>query len=144
MMHKAWHSIEEVPYVFFRSSIKLQDHTEKSTIWIQFQIIRLSVMGFMRSCWKGLCPSPPTKFASDSTQPLNTLKRKWQLPQDGSDEFKLPCRSQAHEFDIKIDCLYCGEDIDHQKELTAPRHRHRQSHDAATTELLSSVLRKAQ
>ena len=27
MMHKAWHSVEEVPYCLLRSSIKFQDHT---------------------------------------------------------------------------------------------------------------------
>ena len=29
MMHKAWSSIEEVPYCFSRSYIKLQGHTAK-------------------------------------------------------------------------------------------------------------------
>ena len=29
MMHKAWSSIEEVPYCFSRSSVKLQGHTAK-------------------------------------------------------------------------------------------------------------------
>ena len=38
MMHKAWCSIEEVPYCFPRSSIKFQGHTaEKSMIWIKFE-----------------------------------------------------------------------------------------------------------
>ena len=27
MMHKAWSSIEEVPYCFWRSSVKFQGHT---------------------------------------------------------------------------------------------------------------------
>ena len=29
MMHKAWSSIEEVPYCFSRSSLKFQGHTAK-------------------------------------------------------------------------------------------------------------------
>ena len=29
MMHKAWSSIEEVPYCFSRSYVKLQGHTAK-------------------------------------------------------------------------------------------------------------------
>ena len=39
MMHKAWRSIEEVPYCFSRSSIKFQGQTDqkKSTIRIQFE-----------------------------------------------------------------------------------------------------------
>ena len=41
MMHKAWRSIEEVPYCFSRLSIKSHGHTvEKLTIWIQFEITR--------------------------------------------------------------------------------------------------------
>ena len=41
MMHKAWHSIEEVPYGFSRSSIKFYGHTGgKLTILIQFEITR--------------------------------------------------------------------------------------------------------
>ena len=41
MIHKAWCSIEEVPYYFSRSYIKFQGHTgwkraEKS-IWIKFE-----------------------------------------------------------------------------------------------------------
>ena len=48
MMHKAWSSIEEVPYCFWRSSVKLQGHTAKknhrfqpklgvSRLWLQFE-----------------------------------------------------------------------------------------------------------
>ena len=48
MMHKAWCSIEEVPYCFPRSSIKFQGHTGQknrrfwpklsvSRLWLQFQ-----------------------------------------------------------------------------------------------------------
>ena len=32
MMHKGWSSIEEVPYCFWRSSIKFQGHTAKKII----------------------------------------------------------------------------------------------------------------
>ena len=32
MMHKAWSSIEEVPYCFSRSSVKLQVHTAKKIL----------------------------------------------------------------------------------------------------------------
>ena len=32
MMHKAWSSMEEVPYCFSRSSFKLQDHTAKKIV----------------------------------------------------------------------------------------------------------------
>ena len=32
MMHKAWSSIEEVPYCFSRSSIKFQGHTAKKIV----------------------------------------------------------------------------------------------------------------
>ena len=32
MMHKAWSSMEEVPYCFSRSSVKLQGHTAKKII----------------------------------------------------------------------------------------------------------------
>ena len=49
MMHKAWSSIEEVPYCFSRSYIKLQGHTALkivvflpklgiSGLWLQFGI----------------------------------------------------------------------------------------------------------
>ena len=38
MIHKAWCSIEDVPFNFSGSSIKFQGHTgEKSAIWIQFE-----------------------------------------------------------------------------------------------------------
>ena len=38
MMHKAWCSIEKVPYCFSRSSIKFQGHTGwKIMILIQFE-----------------------------------------------------------------------------------------------------------
>ena len=38
-MHKAWRSIEEVPYCFSRSSIKFHGHTGgKIALWIQFEI----------------------------------------------------------------------------------------------------------
>ena len=29
IMHKAWRSMEEVPYCFLRSSVKFQGHTDK-------------------------------------------------------------------------------------------------------------------
>ena len=32
MMHEAWSSIEEVPYCFLRSYVKLQGHTAKKII----------------------------------------------------------------------------------------------------------------
>ena len=32
MMHKAWSGIEEVPYCFSRSNVKLQGHTAKKII----------------------------------------------------------------------------------------------------------------
>ena len=32
MMHKAWSSIEEVPYCFSRSSVKFQGHTDKKNV----------------------------------------------------------------------------------------------------------------
>ena len=32
MMHKAWNSIEEVPYCFSRSYVKLQGHTAKEIV----------------------------------------------------------------------------------------------------------------
>ena len=32
MMHKAWSSIEEVPYCFSRSSVKFQGHMEQKNI----------------------------------------------------------------------------------------------------------------
>ena len=32
MMHKAWSSIEEVPYCFSRSSVKFQGHTAKKIV----------------------------------------------------------------------------------------------------------------
>ena len=32
MMHKAWSSIEEVPYCFWRSSVKFQGHTAKKIV----------------------------------------------------------------------------------------------------------------
>ena len=40
MMHKAWYSIEEVPYCFFRSSIKFKGHTgwkidNLNPIWVR-------------------------------------------------------------------------------------------------------------
>ena len=40
MMHKAWYSIEEVPYCFLRSSIKFQDHmgwkiNDLNPIWVR-------------------------------------------------------------------------------------------------------------
>ena len=42
MIHKAWCSIEDVPYYFLGSAIKFQGHTgEKSTILIQFDRVRL-------------------------------------------------------------------------------------------------------
>ena len=31
-MHKAWSSIEEVPYCFSKSYVKLQDHTVKKIV----------------------------------------------------------------------------------------------------------------
>ena len=38
MMHKAWSSIEEVPYCFSRSSVKFQGHTEQKNrqFWLEF------------------------------------------------------------------------------------------------------------
>ena len=33
MLHKAWSSIEEVPYCFWRSSIKFQGHSAKKNRW---------------------------------------------------------------------------------------------------------------
>ena len=43
MMHKAWSSMEEVPYFFSRSSVKLQGHTakKKSSIWPKLGVSRL-------------------------------------------------------------------------------------------------------
>ena len=32
MMHKAWSSMEEVPYCFWRSSVKFQGHTAKKNV----------------------------------------------------------------------------------------------------------------
>ena len=32
MMHKAWSSLEEIPYCFWRSSVKLQGHTALKSI----------------------------------------------------------------------------------------------------------------
>ena len=32
MLHKAWSSIEEVPYRFWRSSIKFQGHSAKKIV----------------------------------------------------------------------------------------------------------------
>ena len=41
MMHKAWRSIEEVPYCFSGSSIKFHGHAGgKLTIWIQLETTR--------------------------------------------------------------------------------------------------------
>ena len=38
MMHKAWDSMQEVPYCFSRSSTNIKvTRAEKSTIWIQFE-----------------------------------------------------------------------------------------------------------
>ena len=33
MLHKAWSSIEEVPYCFWRSSVKFQGHSAKKNRW---------------------------------------------------------------------------------------------------------------
>ena len=35
IMHKTWNSIEEAPYCFSRSCIKLPGHTAKKSIWTQ-------------------------------------------------------------------------------------------------------------
>ena len=41
MMHKAWSSIEEVPYCFSRSSVKFQGHTgQKSPIFTRIERFR--------------------------------------------------------------------------------------------------------
>ena len=55
MMHKAWSSIEEVPYCFSRSSVKFQGHTAKKIVEFDPN-----------------CPFP------DSNSSLNTpMARKW-------------------------------------------------------------------
>ena len=43
MMHKAWSSIEEVPYCFWRSSVKFQGHTAKKNcrFWPKLGVSRL-------------------------------------------------------------------------------------------------------
>ena len=43
MLHKAWSSIEEVPYCFWRSSGKFQGHTAKKNrrIWLRLGVSRL-------------------------------------------------------------------------------------------------------
>ena len=43
MMHKAWSSIEEVPYCFWRSSVKFQGHTAKKNhrFWPKLDVSRL-------------------------------------------------------------------------------------------------------
>ena len=43
MMHKAWSSIEEVPYCFPRSSIKFQGHTEQKNhhFWPELSVSML-------------------------------------------------------------------------------------------------------
>ena len=40
MLHKAWSSIEEVPYCFWRSSVKFQGHTalKKRRIWPRLHV----------------------------------------------------------------------------------------------------------
>ena len=59
--------------------------------------------------------SPPIISTRHSIQPFHTWENA-----NGSylrcDEVKLPRCSQAPTFDIKADCLYLGEYIEHQKE----------------------------
>ena len=63
MMHKAWSSIEEVPYCFSRSYVKLQGHTAKKNrrfwpnlsvtgLWLQFEFTNGYEM--MHNAWNNI------------------------------------------------------------------------------------------
>ena len=50
-MYKAWSSIEEVPYCFWRSSVKFQGHTAKKKASILTQIGRFQTVTPVRKHW---------------------------------------------------------------------------------------------
>ena len=75
------------------------------------------------------------------TMPSNIQKRKRELSVSlEATETKIHRRSQSSSFNIKDDCLYCGQLVETNTKL--PTHRRGQSHKAATKEFLSSVASK--
>ena len=63
MMHKAWSSIEEVPYCFSRSSLKFQGHTAKKNRWfwpklgvsgLQLQFEFINGYEMMHKAWSSI------------------------------------------------------------------------------------------
>lgn len=89
------------------------------------------------------CPIPVhLSCKKQYTMPSNIRKRKRESSESlHAAEKKIHCRSQSSKFNIKEDCLYCGEFVDKTAKL--PTHRRDQSHNAATKELLSSVAAKS-
>ena len=85
------------------------------------------------------CPIPVHLLCKKQyTMPSNIRKRKQEL--SVSLETKIHRRSQSSSFNIKDDCLYCGQLVETNTKL--PTHRRGQSHKAATKEFFSSVAHK--
>ena len=80
MIHKAWCSIEEVPYYFSRSYIKFQGHTgwtidDLDQIWA-----RLLGRSQLSNPSDLPCSRSSVKFQGDTGQKITTLDLNWAFP----------------------------------------------------------------
>ena len=95
MMHKAWSSIEEVPYCFWRSSIKFQGQTAKKNRWfwpklgvsgLQLQFELTDACEMMHKAWSNTeevpyCfPRSSIKFQGHTGQKIADFDPNWAFP----------------------------------------------------------------
>ena len=99
MMHKAWSSIEEVPYCFSRSYVKLQGHTAQknhrfwpklgvSGLWLQLEFT--DVYEIMHRAWSSILEVPCcfsrsyVKFQGHTALKIVKFDPNWVFPDSNS------------------------------------------------------------
>lgn len=66
-----------------------------------------------------------------------------EVDDDAGEDTKHVCRSQVPAFNIRTECIYCGKYMDYEKHAKQPLYQRDRMHESETTELLSSIKRKA-
>ena len=113
MMHQAWSSIEEVPYCFWRSSIKFQGHTVQNITdfdpnWafpdyrpvaafksLRFALFIISSVVFQSMattivCWKWTAPPPSVSCVQSGASLANYMESKCSSLKTESSGCQLP------------------------------------------------------